>query len=249
MSCASLCRGRRRVFCDASGCRGSQAKVRRIEESLANIAEAFRGAVLTYLEDSGRISWAESTQIERTRSASSVGFSWMSRLPNVDGEAAVAAFKKLGFEVARVQGSHYILKRAHLEEGRRRTSPDNSCSCQQAREKGFASIAIKGCRRHGGAVLRAAVRAGQPSAVASGGLGLVVPHISDCPSPCPLPQVLRGHSRRSGEARSAKDLGRGYYRDATVVTETRQLLPRRDSCYRDATAVVCSLLNRRRRFV
>ena len=46
---------------------------------------------------------------------------------------------------------------------------------------------------------------------------LVVPHISDCPSPCPLPQVLRGQSRRSGEARTAKDLGEG-------------VLPRRGSC-------------------
>ena len=36
----------------------------------------------------------------------------MSKLPSVTGEEAVRAFEKADFEVDRVRGSHYILKKA-----------------------------------------------------------------------------------------------------------------------------------------
>ena len=35
----------------------------------------------------------------------------MSSLPSVTGREAVAAFSKLGFTVARVRGSHYVMKK------------------------------------------------------------------------------------------------------------------------------------------
>lgn len=35
----------------------------------------------------------------------------MSNLPVVSGEVAKAAFEKMGFRVARIKGSHHILKR------------------------------------------------------------------------------------------------------------------------------------------
>lgn len=36
----------------------------------------------------------------------------MPRVPRISGEKAVAAFKKAGFEIARVKGSHHIMKKA-----------------------------------------------------------------------------------------------------------------------------------------
>ena len=35
----------------------------------------------------------------------------MSKLPSITGADAVRAFRKLGFEVVRTRGSHYIMKR------------------------------------------------------------------------------------------------------------------------------------------
>jgi predicted RNA binding protein YcfA (HicA-like mRNA interferase family) len=35
----------------------------------------------------------------------------MSKLPNVTADEAIAVFEKLGFELARVHGSHHILKK------------------------------------------------------------------------------------------------------------------------------------------
>ncbi len=36
----------------------------------------------------------------------------MPKLPNVTADKAIAAFEKLGFEVARIHGSHHMMKRA-----------------------------------------------------------------------------------------------------------------------------------------
>ena len=69
------------------------------------------------------------------------------------------------------------------------------------------------------------------------------------PPPAPSPKSFAVKADAVEKREPRRTWGRGYYRDATAVTETRQRLPRRDSGYRDATAVVCSLLNRRRRFV
>jgi predicted RNA binding protein YcfA (HicA-like mRNA interferase family) len=35
----------------------------------------------------------------------------MPRLPSITGQDAIDAFSKLGFEVARIEGSHHILKK------------------------------------------------------------------------------------------------------------------------------------------
>lgn len=35
----------------------------------------------------------------------------MSKLPSVDGHRVIDAFRKLGFEVTRIEGSHHMLKK------------------------------------------------------------------------------------------------------------------------------------------
>ena len=81
-------------------------------EAIANLREAFKGALETYLKAGTPIPCARKPQNRNLPTRRKNGSSCMAdRLPCISGKEAIRAFEKLGFVVDRIRSSQHIMKK------------------------------------------------------------------------------------------------------------------------------------------